>query len=82
MKLPRREFLHLAVALGALPVVSHSAKAQTYPSRPIRLIIGFTQGQLPTSSGASLPRARDRCVVKKLWSRINRVLDQALPPST
>ena len=44
MKLPRREFLHLAAALGALPAVSHSAKAQTYPSRPIRLIIGFTPG--------------------------------------
>src|SRR6516164_10634201 len=44
MKLPRREFLHLAAALGALPVVAQRAKAQTYPSRPIRLIIGFTPG--------------------------------------
>ena len=44
MKLPRREFLHLAAALGAFPAVSQSAKAQTYPSRPIRLIIGFTPG--------------------------------------
>jgi len=44
MKLPRREFLHLAAALGALPAMSQSAKAQTYPSRPIRLIIGFTPG--------------------------------------
>jgi len=44
MKLPRRAFLHLAAALGALPALLHSAKAQTYPSRPIRLIIGFTPG--------------------------------------
>ena len=44
MKLPRREFLHLAAAVGALPAVSQSTKAQTYPSRPIRLIIGFTPG--------------------------------------
>ena len=44
MKLPRRAFLHLAAALGAFPAVSKSAKAQTYPSRPIRLIIGFTPG--------------------------------------
>jgi len=44
MKLPRRAFLHLAAALGVLPALPPSAKAQTYPSRPIRLIIGFTPG--------------------------------------
>jgi tripartite-type tricarboxylate transporter receptor subunit TctC len=39
MKLPRRQFLHLAAGAAALPVVSQIARAQTYPSRPIRLIV-------------------------------------------
>ena len=39
MKLPRRNFLHLAAAAAALPAVSRIALAQTYPSRPVRLIV-------------------------------------------
>jgi len=38
MKLPRRNFLHLAGGAAALPTVSRIARAQTYPSRPVRLI--------------------------------------------
>jgi hypothetical protein len=41
MKLPRREFLHLAAGAVALPAVSRFAWAQTYPTRPVRLIVGF-----------------------------------------
>jgi tripartite-type tricarboxylate transporter receptor subunit TctC len=42
MKLPhRRQFLHLAAAAAALPAVSRIAWAQTYPSRPVRIIVGF-----------------------------------------
>ena len=41
MKLPRRQFLHLAAGAAALPVVSRFAWAQTYPARPVRLIVGF-----------------------------------------
>jgi tripartite-type tricarboxylate transporter receptor subunit TctC len=41
MKLPRRNFLHLAAGAAALPAVSHIAWAQTYPSRPVHLIVGF-----------------------------------------
>jgi tripartite-type tricarboxylate transporter receptor subunit TctC len=44
MKLPRRRFLHLAAGAAALPVVSRIARAQTYPSRPVRLIVGFPAG--------------------------------------
>jgi tripartite-type tricarboxylate transporter receptor subunit TctC len=44
MKLPRRRFLHLAVGAAALPVVPHIARAQAYPSRPVRWIVGFTPG--------------------------------------
>jgi tripartite-type tricarboxylate transporter receptor subunit TctC len=39
MKLPRRQFLHLAACAAALPAMSNIARAQTYPSRPVRLIV-------------------------------------------
>ena len=44
MKLPRRRFLHLAAGAAALPAVSRIARAQSYPSRPVRLIVGFAAG--------------------------------------
>lgn len=44
MKLPRRQFLHLAAAAAALPVVPRVAKAQTYPSRPVHLLVGLAAG--------------------------------------
>jgi tripartite-type tricarboxylate transporter receptor subunit TctC len=44
MKLPRRKFLHLAAGAAALPAVSRVATAQAYPSRPVRLIVGFAPG--------------------------------------
>jgi tripartite-type tricarboxylate transporter receptor subunit TctC len=40
MKLPRRKFLHLATGAAALPAVSRIARAQAYPSRPVRIIVG------------------------------------------
>ena len=44
MKLPRRNFLHLAAGAAALPAVSGIARAQAYPSRPVRIIVGFPAG--------------------------------------
>ena len=44
MKLPRRTFLHLAAGAAALPAVSRIARAQAYPSRPVRIIVGFAAG--------------------------------------
>jgi tripartite-type tricarboxylate transporter receptor subunit TctC len=44
MKLPRRTFLHLAAGAAALPVVTRIARAQTYPSRPVRIVVGFSPG--------------------------------------
>jgi tripartite-type tricarboxylate transporter receptor subunit TctC len=41
MKLPRRTFLHLAADVAALPAVSRNARAQTYPTRPVRIIVPF-----------------------------------------
>ena len=44
MKLPRRDFLHLAAGAAALPVRSRTAWAQAYPTRPVRIIVGFPPG--------------------------------------
>src|SRR5258705_3833936 len=41
MKLPRRKFLHLTAGAAALPAVSRFAWAQSYPSRPVRVIVPF-----------------------------------------
>jgi tripartite-type tricarboxylate transporter receptor subunit TctC len=41
MKLPRRNFLHLAAGAAALPLLSRIAWAQTYPTRPVRIVVGF-----------------------------------------
>jgi tripartite-type tricarboxylate transporter receptor subunit TctC len=46
MKLRRRQFLHLAAGAAALPFAAHVARAQTYPSRPVRLIAGFPAGSI------------------------------------
>jgi len=44
MKLPRRKFLHLAASAVVLPDISHTAVAQNYPTRPIRLVVPFPPG--------------------------------------
>src|SRR5689334_979584 len=44
MKLPRRQFLHLAAGAAVLPFASSIAGAQTYPSRPIMIVVGAAAG--------------------------------------
>jgi len=44
MKLPRRQFLHLAAGAAALPALRRVARAQTYPARPVRIIVPFAAG--------------------------------------
>src|SRR5215510_6340882 len=44
MRLPRRQFLHLVAVAAMLPAASRIAKAQGYPTRPVRIIVGFTAG--------------------------------------
>jgi tripartite-type tricarboxylate transporter receptor subunit TctC len=44
MKLPRRKFLHLAAGAAALPAMPRIASALDYPSRPVRIIVGYSAG--------------------------------------
>jgi tripartite-type tricarboxylate transporter receptor subunit TctC len=43
-KFPRRQFLHLAAGAAALPAVWHIAWAQAYPTRPVRIVVGYAAG--------------------------------------
>jgi tripartite-type tricarboxylate transporter receptor subunit TctC len=51
MKLPRRNFLHLAAGAAALPALPQIARAQSYPSRPINLVVTFPAGGAPDIIG-------------------------------
>jgi tripartite-type tricarboxylate transporter receptor subunit TctC len=51
VKLPRRRFLHLASGAVALPAASRIARAQTYPTRPITLIVPFPPGGVTDAIG-------------------------------
>jgi tripartite-type tricarboxylate transporter receptor subunit TctC len=64
MNLARRQFLHLAAGAAAVPAVSRVAWAQAYPSRPVRLIVGFPAG------GATDLYAR--LIGQVLWERLGR----------
>jgi tripartite-type tricarboxylate transporter receptor subunit TctC len=44
MKFPRRGFLHLVAGAAALPTISGIARAQTYPAKPVRIVVGFPPG--------------------------------------
>ena len=44
MQFPRRRFLHLAASAAAFAVVSRIARAQAYPTRPVRIMVGFAPG--------------------------------------
>src|SRR5689334_9697889 len=44
MKLPRRKFLHLAAGAAAASAVPRTVQAETYPSRPAKIIVGFPPG--------------------------------------
>ncbi len=47
MNLARRRFLHLAVSTAALPALARGAAAETYPGRPVKLIVGLPAGGAP-----------------------------------
>jgi tripartite-type tricarboxylate transporter receptor subunit TctC len=50
MKLPRRQFLRLVMGAAALPAVSRIARSQAYPTRPVRIIVGFPAGGIGDTS--------------------------------
>jgi tripartite-type tricarboxylate transporter receptor subunit TctC len=55
MKLPhRRQFLHLAAGAAALPTMSRVARAQTYPTRPVRLLVGFAAGSTSEAANSTV----------------------------
>ena len=64
MKLPRRNFLHLAAVTAALPTVSRFACAQSYPTRPVHIIVGF-----PGGSGVDLTA---RAISQSLSERLGQ----------
>src|SRR4029453_8483537 len=66
MKLPRRNFLHLAAGAAALPAGSCFAWAQAYPTRPVRLIVGFPAGGVADLFAPDWPMA-----VGAPWSTIH-----------
>ena len=57
-KLPRRYFLHLAASAAALPAVSRIARAETYPSRPITIVVPYLRAVPLIRSRASSPIIR------------------------
>jgi tripartite-type tricarboxylate transporter receptor subunit TctC len=64
MKLPRRQFLYLAVGVAALPVVPRIARAQTYPTRPITLVV-------PVAAGGGVDTAA-RILSEKLQEKLKQ----------
>jgi tripartite-type tricarboxylate transporter receptor subunit TctC len=49
----RRQFLHLAAGAAAMPATSRVAGAQTYPTKSVRLIVGFAAGTTPDTVSTS-----------------------------
>jgi tripartite-type tricarboxylate transporter receptor subunit TctC len=64
LKLPRRRFLHLAAGAAALPAISRIARAQTYPTRPVHIIVGF-----PPAGGADIAA---RLIGRRLSERLGQ----------
>jgi tripartite-type tricarboxylate transporter receptor subunit TctC len=64
MKLPRRRFLHLAAGAAVLPVASRIARAQTYPTRPITLVV-------PIAAGGAVDTAA-RIIAEKLQEKLQQ----------
>jgi tripartite-type tricarboxylate transporter receptor subunit TctC len=60
MEIPRRQFLQLAASVGALPTLSESAQAQSFPARPVTLIVPYPAGTATDTTLRSLASATRR----------------------
>jgi tripartite-type tricarboxylate transporter receptor subunit TctC len=60
MKIPRRRFLHLAAGAAAFPAVSRIASAQTYPTRLVRIVVGFPPGSASDIAARLMGRSSSR----------------------
>jgi hypothetical protein len=58
-KLSRHQFLHLAAGAAALPAVSRIARAQSYPARPVRLIVASAAGSMQSRKLLSFTPVRE-----------------------
>jgi tripartite-type tricarboxylate transporter receptor subunit TctC len=72
MKSLRRRFLHLAVGAAALPTMSRIARAQAYPTRPVRIIVSYPAG--------SSPDLVARLVARRLSDRLGQQFIVENPP--
>jgi tripartite-type tricarboxylate transporter receptor subunit TctC len=68
MKLPRRKFLHLAAGAAALPAVSHTAGAQAYTMRPVRIIVPVASGGLADSLARLMGQWPQRSSGRPAWN--------------
>jgi tripartite-type tricarboxylate transporter receptor subunit TctC len=68
MKFPRRKFLHLAAGAVAIPAVSRVARAQAYPTRPVRIIVGYPPG----GANSTVARLVAQRLQERLVARVTR----------